>query len=288
VIVSQDRFQKVAETYRLLRNTLRYQLSNLFDFEPARHTAPNEQLTGLDRWILDAFGRLQADVLQAYEQYEFHLVYQRISQFAAVELSSIYHDVVKDRLYTDPPDSSRRRATQTTLHTLVNGLCRMLAPILAFTADEAWEFVPDREREWVHLLEWRPQRFQRDDEEIHAWKQLFALRDIALPELERARQAKLIGKALEAKLEIAGPSRQVGAAVEHSEALRELLNVSQIRLTSDDSLDAVSIQVARADGSKCGRCWHWKSDVGESKAHPTLCGRCVAAITAYQAQPATP
>ncbi len=144
IIVSEERITKVAETYRVIRNALRYQLSNLYDFDPAKHTVPEDKLTGLDRWILGEFSKLEQEVIKAYDDYEFHVVYQKVSQFIAVELSSIYHDVIKDRLYTDPANSHRRRSTQTTLHRLVTGLCQMLAPILSFTADEAWEFVPGK------------------------------------------------------------------------------------------------------------------------------------------------
>ncbi len=135
IIVNEERINKVAETYRVIRNALRYQLSNLYDFDPAKHTVPDEKLTGLDRWILGEFSKLETEVIAAYDAYEFHVVYQKVSQFAAVELSAIYHDVVKDRLYTDGADSHRRRSTQTALHRLVTGLCQMLAPILSFTAD---------------------------------------------------------------------------------------------------------------------------------------------------------
>ena len=119
IIVSEERINKVSETYRLIRNTLRYQLSNLYDFDPAKHTVPDDKFTGLDRWILGEFAQLERDVSGAYDRYEFHVAYQRISQFAAVELSAIYHDIVKDRLYTDPANSPRRRSTQTALHQIV-------------------------------------------------------------------------------------------------------------------------------------------------------------------------
>src|SRR5438552_9730062 len=142
ISVSEERINTVAETYRVIRNALRYQLSNLYDFDPAEHTVPDEQLTGLDRWVLSEFAKLQAAVIRVYDAYEFHVVYQKTSQFAAVELSAIYHDVVKDRLYTDPAKSHRRRSTQTAIYRLVTGLCKLLAPILSFTADEAWEFIP--------------------------------------------------------------------------------------------------------------------------------------------------
>ncbi|MGH7994559.1 MAG: class I tRNA ligase family protein, partial [Limisphaerales bacterium] len=124
IIVSEERIAKVAETYRVIRNALRYQLSNLYNFDPAKHSVSDDKLTGLDRWILGEFSRLEQEVIKAYDEYEFHVVYQKVSQFIAVELSSIYHDVIKDRLYTDPANSHRRRSTQTTLHRLVTGLCQ--------------------------------------------------------------------------------------------------------------------------------------------------------------------
>src|SRR5205807_1565224 len=121
------RINKVSETYRGIRNTLRYQLSNLNDFDPAKHAVPEAKLTGLDRWILGEYSRLEQEVIEAYDKFEFHVVYQKVSQFVAVELSAIYHDAVKDRLYTDAANSQRRRSTQATLYRLVTGLCRMLA-----------------------------------------------------------------------------------------------------------------------------------------------------------------
>ncbi len=200
IVVSEERVNKVGETYRAIRNALRYQLSNLYDFDPVKHSVADDQLTGLDRWILGEFSKLEGEVIAAYDKYEFHVVYQKVSQFVAVELSSVYHDVIKDRLYTDPANSPRRRSTQTALHRLVTGLCQMLAPILAYTADEAWEFVPGKATGSVHESGFKETSFSRSELEQAAWKNLFALRELALPELEKARQAKQIGKALEAAL----------------------------------------------------------------------------------------
>ena len=278
IIVSEERISKVAETYRALRNALRYQLSNLYDFDPAKHTVPDDRLTELDRWILDEFSQLGREVIAAYDNFEFHVVYQKISQFVAVELSAIYHDVVKDRLYTDPANSPRRRSTQTALHRMVVNLCQMLAPILAFTADEAWEYVPGKTRDSVHQLTWQPVVSGRPEAERTAWKQLFELRELALPELEKARQAKAIGKALEAKLTFAGSSPALAAGGLHLDALRELLNVSQLEIKVGG--EAVVVSVSKAAGEKCERCWHWETDVGAHAEHPTICARCVKAVQA--------
>ena len=277
IIVSEERISKVSETYRVLRNALRYQLSNLYDFDPARHAVPDDRLTGLDRWILGEFTRLEQEVLTAYDQFEFHVVYQKVSQFVAVELSAIYHDVVKDRLYTDPANSPRRRSTQTVLHRMLGTLCKMLAPILVFTADEAWAFVPGRTVDSAHQLTWQPSGFERPAAERDAWKAMFDLRELALPELEKARQAKQIGKALEAKLTFSGSSPALTAVQADLESLRELLNVSQLE-TQLGGEGAATVLVGKAAGQKCERCWHWEPEVGSIPEHPTICARCVKAV----------
>jgi isoleucyl-tRNA synthetase len=273
IVVSEERINKVGETYRGIRNALRYQLSNLYDFDPAKNSVPDEKLTGLDRWILGEFAKLEAEVLAAYDQYEFHVVYQKLSQFIAVELSSVYHDVIKDRLYTDAANSPRRRSTQTALHRLVTGLCQMLAPILAFTADEAWEFVPGKPTGSVHESEFKQCTLTLDPDEIGKWVWLKQWREKILPELEKARQAKTIGKALDAKIEFVVP--QVQWQLSDSELLRELVNVSALKITVGEN---DSLVVSKADGQKCERCWHWETDIGQNAEHPTICGRCVEAV----------
>jgi len=281
IIVSEERIAKVGETYRGIRNALRYQLSNLYDFEPAKHAVAEDKLTGLDRWILGEFSKLEQEVIKAYDDYEFHVVYQKVSQFIAVELSSIYHDVIKDRLYTDPANSHRRRSTQTTLHRLVTGLCQMLAPILAFTADEAWEFVPGKEGSSVHAVELKPTSFTQSNAERNLWKRLFEYRNELLPRLEAKRQTKVIGKSLEAKVRLFSQRKPFSdwiASKEVLEAFRELCNVSQFEVTGDKDSD----DVVRADGQKCERCWHWETDVGSHAEHPTLCGRCVEAVKQFK------
>jgi len=275
IVVSEERINKVAETYRGIRNALRYQLSNIFDFDPAKHSVPDEKLTGLDRWVLGEFAKLEKEVAEAYDKYEFHVVYQKLSQFIAVELSSIYHDVIKGRLYTDPANSHRRRSTQTALHRLVTGLCKMLAPVLAFTADEAWDFVPGKTVDSIHRTGWQPSEIKLSLEEGEDWKWLSEWRDRILPELEKLRQAKTIGKSLDAKIEIKVPAAQGHLAERNREALRELVNVSALVASASE---AAAVVVSKADGQKCERCWHWETDVGSTPEHPTICARCVEAV----------
>jgi isoleucyl-tRNA synthetase len=305
IVVSEERVNKVSETYRSIRNTLRYQLSNLYDFNPEKHSVANDKLTGLDRWILGEFSRLGKEVCESYDQYEFHVVYQKLSQFVAVELSSVYHDIIKDRLYTDPANSHRRRSTQTTLLRLVSGLCQLLAPILVFTADEAWEFVPGRKGS-VHESVFKPTEFALSEEERLLWQEYFELRKHAKPNLETARQSKVIGKDLDAGLILHFPhepfvspandstyelTSKLGTVhihhntirqmVKRREDVREIMNVSQLALT--DQPGAELAKVVRAEGQKCERCWRWEMNVGQTAEHPTLCGRCVEAVKQFQA-----
>ncbi len=275
IVVSEERLKKVSETYRGIRNALRYQLSNLYDFHPSHNAVADKDLTGLDRWILNEFAKLERDVLAAYDKYEFHVVYQRVSQFVAVELSSQYHDLVKDRLYTDPANSPRRRSTQTALCHLVTGLSRLLAPIIVFTADEAWEFVPGM-GDSVHLEEFVASRVMLSAEDEKDWKELFDLRVRVLPELEKARQSKLIGKSLEAKVTLSGTADQLASARRHADIFRELLNVSQLQFGPDAA--ELRAEITKADGTKCDRCWHFETDVGHYPEHPTICSRCVEAV----------
>jgi len=278
IVVSEERINKVGETYRAIRNALRYQLSNLYDFDPAKNAVQDDQLTGLDRWVLAEFSRLENEVVAAYDAYEFHVVYQKVSQFIAVELSSIYHDVIKDRMYTDPANSERRRSTQTALHRLVTGLCQMLAPILTFTADEAWEAVPGKKTDSVHESKLVPGNLTLDPDEIGKWDWLKQWRETLLPELEKARQTKTIGKALDAKIEIVIP--QVQNKYSDRDLLRELLNVSNLKIKVGET---GSYSVSKAEGAKCERCWHWEQDIGLSPEHPTICGRCTRAVLEFQA-----
>jgi len=278
ITVSNERIKKVAETYRNLRNALRYQLSNLYDFDPATDAVPDDALTGLDRWILDQFAAVQRDVTEAYERFEYHVVYQRISQFVAVELSAIYHDCVKDRLYADGANAPRRRAAQTTLHRLCAAFSRLLAPICVFTGEEAWEFLPGDKADSVHLADWPEEAFDMAADEKSVWQNLFSHREPALAQLEKARQEKLIGKALEARVTITAKPADLEIAHAHAEPLRELINISQLELVEDENAEAPSYVVTKAEGAKCKRCWRWETSVGEHSDHPEICGRCVEAV----------
>ena len=280
IVVSEERLKKVGETYRLIRNTLRYQLSNLYDFDPARDAVDDANLTGLDRWILGEFAALETEIAAAYDAYEFHVVYQKLAQFVAVQLSATYHDVVKDRLYTDAVNSARRRSTQTALHRMVTRLCQMLSPMLVFTAEEAWEYIPGRPTTSVHASEWKPILVALSEAERDQWSARLQLREGILKPLEKARQEKSIGKALDAQVTIhatAAYRETVDSKGSDTALLQELANVSQIHWeTTADGEPTVT--VSKAAGVKCDRCWHWETDVGVDPAYPELCARCVGAV----------
>jgi isoleucyl-tRNA synthetase len=282
IVVSEERIAKVGETYRGIRNALRYQLSNLYDFDPANDSVREDELSLIDRGILSEFSKLETDVMAdngAYDNYEFHLVYQRISQFVSVELSSKYHDWVKDWLYTEPAKSHRRRSTQTALYRLATGLCQMLAPILAFTADEAWEMIPKTSGS-VHESQWKRRGSPLMYDDIGKWEWHRMQRERILPKLEKARQEKTIGKALDAKVEIVVPKVQY--QLSDKELLQTLVNVSDLKITVGES-DLIS--VSKANGQKCERCWHWETDIGSEfhPDHPTICGRCIEAVKQFKA-----
>ena len=278
VVVSEDRLKKVSESYKMIRNGLRYQLSNLFDFDPSKDQVEDNNLTGLDRWMLAEFSALEQRVATAYDNFDFHVVYQQVTQFVAVELSSVYHDLVKDRLYTESANSLRRRSTQTVLWRLVTGLCQMTAPIMSFTAEEAWEHIPGKPTESVFLSDWKSKPFIQNETEKNVWMALFQTREKVLPELEKARQAKTIGKALEARVKLGCPGELLTQIEGQVDTLRELLNVSQLELVASAS-DAIQTEVVPASGTKCIRCWHYETDTGINPEHPALCSRCVKAVT---------
>jgi isoleucyl-tRNA synthetase len=288
IVVSEERVNKVGETYRAIRNALRYQLSNLFDFDPAKDAVAPDQFTGLDRWILAEFTKLENEIIEAYDKYEFHVVYQKVSQFVTVELSSVYHDIIKDRLYTDPANSVRRRSTQTALYRLVTGLSQLLSPILAYTADEAWEYIPGKRENFVHESNWQPTKFLLTESEITDWEFLLKAREIWLPLLELKRRDKTIGKSLDAKiLLVTEHVPELANSEKLQEAFKELLNVSQLEFVSYEGNPEADFRdklVVHADGQKCERCWHFETDIGQNQDYPTICGRCVKAVLVFKAR----
>ena len=273
--LSEEIFARIGETYFKIRNTLRILLANIYDFDPAKNTVPPEKMTEIDRWLLSRLQALVADLTEAYENFEFHRVYHLVNAFCAVEISSFYVDVMKDPLYTLAPDSADRRSAQTAIYHTAATLAKLLAPVMPFTADEVWSFLPGRETESVHLAKFptADARLRNTELEVR-WERLLEVRRVVALELEKARQAGQIGKSLEARVEIEPndePARELLAKL--GPLLETVLIVSQVRVARPTGGE-LRVKVDPAAGRKCVRCWRWTEDVGANAAHPELCGRC--------------
>ena len=281
--LSPEILTRMQDAYRRLRNTFRYGLSNLGDFH-AHHSLSLDQLEEVDRWALHQMQDLRKKVLKAYEDYEFHLVFHRIHQFCAVELSSFYFDVLKDRLYTFAADAPERRAAQTAIASLLRDLIQIFAPILPHTCDEAWRHLPEhlRTADSVLLTDFPPERRERimTGEVLHHWDTLLRLRGIASKHLEEARRAKIIGSSLEAALMLTPGTEEVARVLNtHREQLPSVFIVSQVNIgepfRAETALEEeMAVAVERATGRKCVRCWNYRDSVGTVSGHPDICRRC--------------
>jgi isoleucyl-tRNA synthetase len=287
---SENLMQRCADLYRKLRNTFRFLLGNLAGFEPLRDRVPEAELLPLDRYMLARTRDLTEKILGWYEGFEFHRVYQAVNEFAIVDLSSFYLDVLKDRMYTFAPTSHERRSAQTVLWQITEALVRLVAPILSFTADEVWEYLPKVEgREAsVHLALFpQPEEVFSEDPAklLDEWKQLFEVRDQALRVLEEARQNKIIGKGLEAELEITASGGQLALLQRHAEGLKEAINVSGVRLVEGATL---SVKALPASGTKCARCWNFMPEVSDYGIWQNVCTRCQGALKEMGIAPPQP
>jgi isoleucyl-tRNA synthetase len=288
--LSDEILSRLADAYRRIRNTFRFLLGNLADFEPARDRQSSARLDEVDRWILARLGRLVGRVVRAYGDFQFHVVFHSVHNFCAVDLSAQYLDIIKDRLYTFAAADPRRRAAQTACYEIFSALARLTAPILTFTAEEAWAHLPGRPGESVHLelfpeaaREWLDERLERE------WERLLEVRREVAKALERARQQGGIGSGLEARVVFAHAPEDLPALLE---AKRDLLatlfivsgvgfagagGAALVRYESQE-IPGLVIDVEHAPGRKCERCWTWSPQVGDSREHPTLCERCVRVI----------
>jgi len=283
---------RLADAYRRIRNTFRFLLGNLSDFDPARDRQPYARLDEVDRFVLDRLARLIDRVRRAYEEYQFHTVFHAVHNFCAVDLSALYLDVIKDRLYTSAPTDPRRRAAQTTCYDIFRALARMMAPILTFTSEEAWRYVPGARAESVHLERFPEVPVEWLDDTLDAeWSRLLEVRREIAKALETARAQGLIGSGLEAAVTIAAAPEDLPELLRRKrDLLPTLLIVSQVGFDRPASKPAVVhesqeipglvIGIDRARGRKCERCWMWTERVGESAAHPGLCERCLPIVTA--------
>ena len=291
VTVSEELMQRVSENYRKIRNTFRYILGSLDDFVPDEHALEFDDMQPLDRYMLLRTADLADQVRKWYENFEFHRIYHQVNEFCTVDLSNVYFDVLKDRLYTSAPASSARRSAQTAVWRIGEALVRLVAPIMSFTADEIWGYLPkmtDRP-ESVHIAVF-PETVditghKADTAKTEALRKDFDLlmsaRDAALKQLETARQEKLIGSALEAVITIEAPPDAAALLERYKNDLRFLLIVSGVAVKSlpgGNGTSPMRVLVDKAPGTKCERCWNYSTQVGSSDRYPTVCERCLAAL----------
>ncbi|MBI5040681.1 MAG: isoleucine--tRNA ligase, partial [Gammaproteobacteria bacterium] len=292
--VSDEILKRTADAYRRLRNTARFLLANLNGFNPVEHALSPAQMLMLDRWVVERARQLQDDIKRAYDNYEFHLIYQRVHNFCAVDLGSFYLDVIKDRQYTCKADSVARRSAQTAMYLIVEALSRWLAPILSFTADEIWSHIPGERVQSVFLETWYelPEMFLVDEAEtqhygMDFWKQAMGVREVVAKELEQLRVAGGIGSSLDAEVDLYCGRELHDQLRRLDDELRFVLLTSSARVhlvtTPPDNAvhftlasgDELWVTVAPSAHAKCARCWHHREDVGSHTEHPELCGRCV-------------
>lgn len=273
---SDEILARIVDAYRKFRNTLRYALGNLDGFDPVGDAVATGEMIEIDRWALVSLDEVTAKVIAGYEAYDFQAAYNALYNFCTVTLSARYFDIIKDRLYIFAPRSLERRSAQTALYTTVDTLSRLLAPILVFTADEAWENLPAQSLASVHLAEF-PVASTADNGELMAnWERIFAIRDDVMKALEEARNEKRIGSPLEAKVVVTADAGTTRFLLDYYDQLRYIFIVSQVEVHEGDKFGVV---IERASGEKCERCWNYSTRVGEFTKYPTVCERCADALT---------
>ncbi len=291
--ISEEILKRLSEAYRRIRNTFRYILGNLHDFDPSKDLVSHSNLEEIDKLALHRLEKLTQRVLSAYDTFEFHAIYHGVHNFCNVDLSAFYLDVLKDRLYTCKADSRERRAAQTAIYHILDRLVRLMAPILSFTADEAWSFMPGRKEPSVHLSQMpQPEPSWIDDGLEKKWETIAAVKAEATKALETARQQKIIGHSLDASVTVYPPDAMRPLLEDECGALEDILIISGFALGKAEEateaegrvffeskeIEGLRITVEAAAGAKCERCWHYRHQVGENTDHPQLCPRCAEAL----------
>ena len=308
VVGSEALMQRVGENYKKIRNTFRYILGNLEGFDPATDAVPYDEMEALDQYMLRQTVAFATDVCQAYEEFAFHKIYHRLNHFSIVDLSAFYFDVLKDRLYISAPKSKARRSAQTAIWRIGEALTRLLAPIMTFTCEEVWQYLPKvaGREESVHLAQFpvrqdilggtstsEEDKVQEVIEKLSGgptpdedWATLRSVRDEVLKALETARNNKLIGTGLEAEVAITASDPLYSLLQRYADQLRYLFIVSQVTLAqgSGNGTGSVKVEVKKADGAKCERCWNYSTHVGEDKHYVTVCERCSAVLKELESQ----
>jgi isoleucyl-tRNA synthetase len=259
---------RVVDAYRRIRNTLRFLLANVSDFNPATDSVPFEQLLEIDRYALSRAAELQADILAHYEVYEFHPVVSKLQIYCSEDLGSFYLDILKDRLYTSAPNSLARRSAQTALHQITQAMLRWMAPFLSFTAEEAWAVFGASESIFMETYA----EFGAPDTALLAkWTRIRELRDIVNKDIEALRADGKVGSSLQAEVALGVNADDHALLNSLGDDLKFVFITSVLKL---EAAEALTVQSSTSASAKCERCWHYREDVGQDAAHPTICGRC--------------
>lgn len=288
--ISEEILTRMSDTYRRIRNTSRFLLSNMYDFDPQAHAMNGQRMLALDRWAVETAAQLQDAVEKDYNDYILHTVCQRIHKFCTVEMGGFYLDVIKDRLYTMPAGSNGRRSAQTALYHIAHILTRCIAPILSFTAEEIYRHIPGACEQSVFVERWHHNLPAFDDDSLltaRQWRRVIEIRDMVLKKIESLRQAGTIGSSLDAQVEIFCASGDMDLLSYLGDELRFVLitsgaTVDKLANTPQDAVktcDDVAIRISAASGEKCARCWHIRDSVGKDSKHPSLCARCAANVS---------
>ena len=283
VSISKDILKQISEVYRKIRNTARYILGNINDFDP-NELVPYNDLLEIDKWALTRVNKLVKEVTQNYENFDFHLVYHDINQFCVTDMSNFYLDIIKDRLYTSKKDAMERKAAQTTMYIILDTLVKLLAPIICYTVEEIWKYMPhtkDEEVESVMLTKWPEVKAEYDNEELSKkWEKILELKELVSKKLEVARNEKIIGHSLNAKVTLFAEEDDYKFMKENQELLMSVFIISDLQIEKNNRQDEekIGVKVEMAEGEKCERCWMYSKTVGEDKENPTLCHRCSEAI----------
>jgi isoleucyl-tRNA synthetase len=290
--ISKEILKQMTESYRKIRNTAKFLLSNLYDFDADKDLLPYDELLDIDKWALYKYNELLKDVTEAFDKYKFYEFLHLVHTFCIVDMSNLYLDILKDRLYTFPATSKERKAAQTTLYIILNGFVRIIAPVLTFTADEIWSYMQHDAKndfESVQLADWpEPNDIYDNKQIIESWNKLFDIRKDVSKALEISRSNKEIGHSLEAQVDIYASKELYEFLKQFEEDFNTVFIVSKTVLHENDEVipdDAyrsedydIAIKVSHAPGEKCERCWMYSETVGEDKEHPTICSRCAAHI----------
>lgn len=288
IAVSDEILKRSADAYRRIRNTARFLLANLTGFDPAQHSVPPEEMMVLDRWAVGRAQAAQATIIQAYDNYDFHEVVQRLMQFCSIEMGSFYLDIIKDRQYTAKADSIARRSCQTALYHIAQALVRWMSPILSFTADEVWGYLPGEHAEYVFTEEWYQGLFELDKRESMNntyWETLLKVRDEVNKVIEQARSDKVLGGSLEASVTLYADDNLAKLLNSLQDELRFVLITSEAKVAGlsdapadavqSESLSGLKVMLEKAAGDKCPRCWHYSTEIGNNVDHSELCPRCI-------------